>query len=108
MWYILPQLRGLGSSGMATSYGIASVAEARAYLAHPILGPRLMACVVAMNALPESNAERVLGAVDAVKYRSCLTLFLAADPGNAALRTALGKFYGDAEDERTLALLNAA
>jgi uncharacterized protein (DUF1810 family) len=106
MWYVLPQLRGLGSSGMATRYGIASLAEARAYLAHPILGPRLMACVAAMNALPESNPERVLGAIDAVKLRSCLTLFLAADPANAALRTALEKFYAGAEDDRTLALLH--
>ena len=61
MWFVLPQLRGLGSSAMATRYGIASLAEARAYLAHPVLGPRLMACVAAMNALPESDAVRVLG-----------------------------------------------
>jgi uncharacterized protein (DUF1810 family) len=107
MWYVLPQLRGLGASPMAQRYGIASIDEARAYLAHPVLGPRLMACVDAMNALPESNAERVLGAIDAVKFRSCLTLFLAADAGNASLRAALDKFYGGREDERTLALLRA-
>jgi uncharacterized protein (DUF1810 family) len=105
MWYVLPQLRGLGASGMAQRYGIASLDEAKAYLAHPVLGPRLMACVEAMNALPESNAERVLGAIDAVKFRSCLTLFLAADPGSTSLRAALDKFYGGREDERTLALL---
>ena len=105
MWYVLPQLRGLGSSSMAQRYGIASLAEARAYLAHPVLGPRLMACVAAMNGLPESNAERVLGAIDGVKFRSCLTLFLAADPGNAALRTALDKFYAGQADVRTLTLL---
>ena len=105
MWYVLPQLRGLGASSMAQRYGIASLAEARAYLAHPVLGPRLMACVAAMNALPESNAERVLGPIDGVKFRSCLTLFLAADPGNAGLRTALDKFYAGEQDQRTLALL---
>jgi uncharacterized protein (DUF1810 family) len=105
MWYVLPQLRGLGMSHMARRYGIASLDEARAYLAHPVLGPRLIACVAVMNALPESNAERVLGSIDGVKFRSCLTLFLAADPGNAALRTALDKFYGGVRDERTLALL---
>ena len=108
MWYVLPQLRGLGASAMAQRYGIASLDEARAYLAHPVLGPRLVACVEAMNALPESSAERVLGPIDAVKFRSCLTLFLAADPGNAALRGALDKFYGSREDERTLALLHGA
>jgi len=108
MWYVLPQLRGLGMSAMAQRYGIASLDEARAYLAHPVLGPRLMACVAAMNALPETNAERVLGAIDGVKFRSCLTLFLAADPGNAALRTALDKFYAGAVDERTQALLQHA
>jgi len=105
MWFVLPQLRGLGASHMATRYGIASLAEARAYLAHPVLGPRLLACVAAMNALPESNAERVLGGIDATKFRSCLTLFLAADPGNAALRTALDKFYAGQQDPRTLDLL---
>src|SRR4030095_1663858 len=98
MWYVLPQLRGLGMSQMARRYGIASLDEARAYLAHPVLGPRLIACVAAMNALPESNAERVLGSIDGVKFRSCLTLFLAADPGNAALRAALDKFYGGKQD----------
>jgi len=105
MWYVLPQLRGLGASVMATRYGIASLDEARAYLAHPILGPRLIACVDAMNALPGSNAEHVLGGIDAAKFRSCLTLFLAANPGNAALRDALEKYYRGREDERTLALM---
>lgn len=106
MWYVLPQLRGLGASAMAKRYGVASLDEARAYLAHPVLGPRLIACVDAMNGLPESDAERVLGAIDAVKFRSCLTLFLAADPGSAALRAALDKFYDGREDERTLVLLS--
>ena len=105
MWYVLPQLRGLGTSAMAVRYGITSLDEARAYLAHPVLGPRLMACVEAMNALPGSNAETVLGGIDAAKLRSCLTLFLAADPGNATLREALEKYYGGIADERTLALL---
>jgi uncharacterized protein (DUF1810 family) len=105
MWFVLPQMRGLGASPMAMRYGIASLAEARAYLAHPVLGPRLLACIAAVNALAETNPERVLGAIDATKFRSCLTLFLAADPGNAALRTALDKFYAGERDQRTLALL---
>jgi uncharacterized protein (DUF1810 family) len=105
MWYVLPQLRGLGASPMAARYGIASLDEAKAYLAHPLLGPRLMACVQALNALPGGDAEGVLGAIDAVKFRSCLTLFLAADPGNGALRAALDRYYGGHGDDRTLALL---
>ena len=107
MWFVFPQLRGLGQSAMAVRYGIASLAEARAYLAHPVLGPRLIACVDAMNALPGSNAEQVLGGIDAAKFRSCLTLFLAADPANTKLRDALDKFYAGRRDERTLALLHA-
>ncbi len=105
MWYVLPQLRELGRSSMARRYGIASLAEARAYLAHPVLGPRLRACVDAMNALPGSDPVKVLGAVDAVKFRSCLTLFLAAAPGDSALRAALARYYEGEEDEQTLELL---
>ena len=105
MWFVFPQIAGLGRSDTARRYAIASLDEARAYLAHPILGPRLVACVDAMNALPGSNAEHVLGGIDAAKFRSCLTLFLVADPGNAALRDALKKYYRGREDERTLALL---
>lgn len=105
IWYVLPQLRGLGTSAMSTRYGIASLAEARAYLAHPVLGPRLLECVEAMNALPGSDAVRVLGAIDAAKLRSCLTLFLAADPDNETLRRALDKYFGGVRDDRTLALL---
>lgn len=108
MWYVLPQLRGLGQSGMARRYGIASLEEARAYLAHPVLGPRLRACVDAMNALAGDDPVRVLGPIDAVKLRSCLTLFLAAAPGDPAFSQALVKYYGAREDERTLALLRDA
>jgi len=108
MWYVLPQMRGLGMSSMSTRYGIGSLAEARAYLEHPLLGPRLVECVAAMNALPESDAVRVLGSIDAAKFRSCLTLFLAAAPGNPVLQQALDKYYAGARDEKTLALLRPA
>ena len=107
MWYVLPQLRGLGASSMATHYGIGSLDEARAYLAHPVLGPRLLECAEAMNGLRSSNATEVLGHVDAAKFKSCLTLFLAAEPGNEILREALQKYYAGIEDERTIALLRA-
>lgn len=105
MWYVLPQLRGLGASAMSTFYGIGSLAEARAYLAHPVLGPRLRECVAALNALEGSDAAQVLGAVDAAKLRSCLTLFGRADPTEAAFGAALAKFFAGAPDARSLALL---
>jgi len=105
MWYVLPQMRGLGTSAMAARYGIGSLDEARAYLGHRVLGPRLNECVAAMNALRGASAAGVLGAIDAAKFRSCLTLFLAVEPDNAVLREALAKYYAGLADERTLALL---
>jgi uncharacterized protein (DUF1810 family) len=108
IWYVLPQLRGLGMSSMATLYGIGSAEEARAYLAHPVLGSRLIECVGAINAVPGSDAVDILGSIDAMKLRSCLTLFLAVDPGNAVLRAALDRFFDGEVDRRTLALLDAS
>ncbi len=107
IWYVLPQLRALGLSPRALRYGLGSAAEARAYLAHPVLGPRLRECAAAMNALVTSDPVQVLGPVDAAKFQSCLTLFLAVCPEESALRTALDKFYGGATDARTLELLQA-
>jgi len=105
MWYVLPQIRGLGTSSMAARYGIGSLDEARAYLAHPVLGPRLVECAAAMNGLRGGSAAEVLGAIDAAKFRSCLTLFLAVEPDNAVLREALDKYYAGVADGRTLGLL---
>jgi uncharacterized protein (DUF1810 family) len=101
MWYIFPQVAGLGHSATAQHYAIASLEEARAYLAHPVLGPRLQACVEALDALPDTTAERVFGSVDAMKLRSSLTLFEAA---GAPFGPAIARWFG-ARDERTLALL---
>jgi uncharacterized protein (DUF1810 family) len=108
IWYVLPQLRGLGSSSMATFYGIGSAQEAEAYLAHPVLGPRLRECVATMNALDGPSAADVLGQVDATKFRSCLTLFLSVDPADAEFGKALDKFFAGLQDERSLVLLRAA
>lgn len=113
IWYILPQLRGLGSSPMAVRYGIASLDEARAYLEHAVLGARLLECVAAISAHGDhASAEEMLGDIDAQKFRSCLTLFMAAAADNAtwqqALRQALDRYYGGASDQRTLALLGKA
>jgi len=106
MWYVLPQLRGLGSSSRADFYGIGSAQEAEAYLAHPGLGPRLRECVAAMNALESLTAVQVLGEVDAAKFRSCLTLFRSVDPKDAGFGKALDKFFASVPDERTLDLLD--
>jgi uncharacterized protein (DUF1810 family) len=103
MWFIFPQLAGLGCSEMARRYGIGSVEEARAYLAHPVLGARLRACVAALQGLSGTSAERVFGAVDAMKLRSSLTLFEAAG-GGTLFSEALERWFGE-RDLRTLALL---
>lgn len=108
MWYVLPQLRGLGSSSMANFYGIGSAQEAAAYLAHPVLGPRLRECVAAMNAQDGLSAEQVLGPVDAAKFRSCLTLFRCVDPKDNGFREALDKYFAGVADERTRVLLRGS
>lgn len=107
MWFIFPQLAGLGSSPAAQFYGIASVEEARSYLAHPLLGPRLKECVEAI--LPwagRRTAVQILGTVDALKLRSSMTLFGEIEPAGPFV-AALRAFYGGEPDQRTLALLNS-
>jgi len=105
MWFIFPQLAGLGHSAMAERYGIADLAEAEAYLAHPVLGARYIACVAALEDLGCRDPVRVFGAVDAMKLRSSLTLFEAAgrDPLFSA---ALDHWFGGERDAKTLALLD--
>lgn len=104
-WYILPQLHGLGSSPMSVRYAIGSLAEAKAYLDHPVLGARLRECVAAMNAHEESSASRILGEIDALKFRSCLTLFSQAGGSERVFRDALNKYFGGQADAATLAIL---
>jgi uncharacterized protein (DUF1810 family) len=104
MWFIFPQLRGLGSSAMAQRYAIASLEEARAYLAHPLLGPRLRACVEALQDLPQADAVRVFGGIDAVKLRSSLTLFIRAG-GGPLFDAALQRWFGGHADDATDRLL---
>jgi uncharacterized protein (DUF1810 family) len=104
MWFVFPQLRGLGPSSMAQHYGIASLAEARAYLAHPVLGPRLRECCELMLALPATkSAHDILNSPDDLKFRSCLTLFgLAAAPDDTLFHRCLDRFYSGRPDPRTL------
>ncbi len=107
MWFILPQLRGLGFSTMAQRYGIADADEARAYLAHPVLGTRLTEAAQALLAHEGRDIERILGDIDAVKLRSSMTLFEAvADEEDGALfGEVIDVFYDGDRDERTLEML---
>jgi len=104
MWFVFPQLQGLGASSMAQRYGIASLEEARAYLAHAVLGPRLRECCALMLAVPAKDAHEILGSPDDLKFRSCLTLFSLAAPQEAVFRQALQRFYEGEPDARTVAL----
>ena len=105
IWYVFPQLAGLGRSAASEYYGLSGMAEAVAYLAHPVLGARLRESVTAMLAHASLSADRILGDVDAMKFRSCLTLFNAAAPGEPLFAAALDTFFGGVPDQRTLQLL---
>jgi uncharacterized protein (DUF1810 family) len=105
MWYVFPQLRGLGRSDNARFYGIVSLDEARAYLAHPVLGGRLRECVVALLNLGGSDASEVFGALDAQKLRSCLTLFRLACPHEPVFAHALNRYFNGQLDPHTITLL---
>ncbi|MFJ4397757.1 DUF1810 domain-containing protein [Pseudomonas sp. NPDC089396] len=105
MWYMFPQLDGLGHSIMAERYALSGLDEARAYLGHPLLGPRLEACVTALVQHSDKSAREVLGSPDDLKLRSCLTLFSQVAPDNPLFQLALAQFYAGEPDLRTLALL---
>jgi uncharacterized protein (DUF1810 family) len=106
MWFVFPQLAGLGRSPTARHYAISSLDHARDYLADPLLGPRLRAGCEALLALPGgTSAERVLGPVDALKLRSCVTLFARASGDDEIFRAVLARFYDAEEDAATIRLL---
>ncbi len=105
MWFIFPQLAGLGRSPTAQFYAVRSVGEARAYLAHPLLGPRYRECVDALQDLPIGDAQAVFGPIDAAKLRSSLTLFDHAVP-SARLRAAIDRWFDGRPDPATLDLLD--
>lgn len=104
MWFVFPQLAGLGRSETARFYGVRSIDEARAYLNHPLLGRRYLECVGALQDLETSDPVAVFGEVDAIKLRSSLTLFEAARP-NALTAAALERWFSGERDPATLALL---
>lgn len=102
MWFIFPQIRGLGTSPMTTKYAISSREEAAAYLHHPLLGPRLRECTRLVVDAPERSIENILGYPDDLKFRSSMTLFAQAAADNKDFIAALNKFYGGAFDPLTL------
>ena len=106
MWYIFPQVAGLGNSPMAKTYAIQSRAEAVAYLAHPILGDRLRECVAAVNRVQGSPATEIFGGIDAMKFRSSLTLFAQVADDRSLFEEALDKYYDGEMDRLTLSLLD--
>lgn len=105
MWFVFPQLAGLGFSPMAQRYAIGSLEEARAYLAHPVLGPRLLECSALVLAAPEPDVHRIFGSPDDLKFRSCMTLFAQAAPQEPVFRQCLDRFFGGEPDPRTVASL---
>ncbi len=107
MWFVFPQLRALGRSGTALHYGIASLAEARAYLAHPALGPRLRDCTALVCAAQGRTIHEIFGSPDDMKFRSCMTLFAAADPAAPLFTEALRIFFDGQPDPLTVDLLAA-
>lgn len=108
MWFVFPQLAGLGTSPMAQRYAISGLDEARAYLAHPILGDRLRGCTRRVLEGQGRTAEAIFGPIDAMKFRSSMTSFALADPEEPLFKEALERFYGGRQDEVTLARLGQA
>ena len=105
MWFVFPQIAGLGRSPTSVRYAISSLSEARAYLDHPVLGPRLLECTVALLELPARSAPEIFGSVDAVKLRSSMTLFAHAAPSNPVFRQVLGTYFEGTADGATDRLL---
>jgi uncharacterized protein (DUF1810 family) len=105
MWFVFPQIAGLGRSPAAQRYAISGLDEARAYLAHPVLGPRLRESAEALLGVAGGGAEEILGGIDALKLRSSMTLFARAAPDEEVFRAVLDRFHGgeaDPETERRL------
>jgi uncharacterized protein (DUF1810 family) len=106
MWYIFPQLKGLGHSGTAQKFAIASLEEAKAYLQHPVLGPRLRECTQHVINVDGRSVEEIFCYPDNLKFRSCLTLFMTATTDNNVFKEALLKYFEGKPDQLTLDLLH--
>jgi uncharacterized protein (DUF1810 family) len=107
IWFVFPQLSGLGHSPTSQFYGIKSLDEAAAYLRHPILGGRLHESLKVLQTLEATSADQVFGELDAMKFRSSLTLFAEADPADPIVEAALDRWFGGRKDEKTLQLLQS-
>ena len=105
MWYVFPQFAGLGNSSMSMRYAIKSEDEAGAYLAHSILGPRLIECAEAVLAINDRSAHDIFGSPDDMKLRSCATLFGHVSPPGSVFHRILDQYYSSEGDQKTLALL---
>ena len=105
IWFIFPQIAGLGRSDVSRFYSIASPDEARAYLAHPVLGARLIECTTIVAGIPDRTAIEIFGSVDAMKFRSSMTLFHRVAPDEPAFRAVLDRFYDGTADDATDALI---
>jgi uncharacterized protein (DUF1810 family) len=105
MWYIFPQADGLGFSSTSKFYAIKNLDEARAYLEHPVLGPRLLACVQAVNRIDGRTASQIFGSPDDMKLKSCATLFACVSPDGSVFHQLLARYYGGRVDSNTLRLL---
>ena len=101
MWFVFPQIAGLGYSPTSRMFAISSLEEARAYLAHPVLGPRLVECATIVAQAQDRAAEQIFGGIDAQKLRSCVTLFQRADPGQPVFGQVLARFFGGHPDPAT-------
>jgi uncharacterized protein (DUF1810 family) len=108
MWFIFPQFRGLGLSAMSVRFAIGSMEEARAYLEHPVLGARLVECCTALVLLAGSDARTVMGSPDDLKLRSSATLFARVAGAGSVFEKVLGKYFGGAEDARTVEMMEGA
>ena len=102
MWFVFPQIAGLGHSAMAQRYAIASLAEAQDYLADPVLGPRLTELTALVNQVQGRSVHEIFGSPDDVKFHSCMTLFHQAAPEEPSFQLALSRYFGDALDPGTV------
>jgi uncharacterized protein (DUF1810 family) len=102
MWFVFPQIKGLGYSSTSKIFAISSLDEAKAYLSHPVLGPRLIECTELVNKTSGRTAHEIFGSPDDMKFHSSMTLFSQAEPENPVFKNALVKFFGGQEDQMTL------
>jgi uncharacterized protein (DUF1810 family) len=105
MWFVFPQVAGLGYSSMSRRFAISSLAEAQAYLRHPVLGARLTECAQILDGLEGKSAADIFGSVDAMKLHSSMTLFMTAAPDEPVFASVLAKYFGGSPDENTIARL---